>query len=90
MNEQMETFSFSPILNLAEGGKWFLGVTSFEATNSVFIITDENNSFSNTMEGDWSSRGGVETTNKLQNLLQLRFKSDIKLHVEDVRKRVIK
>ena len=40
MNKQIETFSFSPTINLFEEGKWLLGVTSFEATNSVVNITD--------------------------------------------------
>ena len=46
MKKQMKTFSFSTPSNLPEENKWFLGVTSFEATNSVFNKTDENNSFS--------------------------------------------
>ena len=29
----METFSFSPQVNLSEEGKWFLAVISFESTN---------------------------------------------------------
>ena len=41
----METFSFNPPLNVYEEGKWLLTVTSFEATNCVFMITIENNSF---------------------------------------------
>ena len=41
----METFSFSPPINLVEEGKLLLAVTSFEASNFVFIITDDNNSF---------------------------------------------
>ena len=44
MNKQMQIFYFSPI-NLMEG-KWLLAVSSFECTNSVFNITDENNSLS--------------------------------------------
>ena len=46
MNKQMQTFSFPPSKNLVEKGKWLLEVTSFECTNSVFNITNENNSFS--------------------------------------------
>ena len=46
MNKEMQTFSFNPPINLVEEGKWFLGVCSFECTNSVFNITTENNSFS--------------------------------------------
>ena len=45
LKKQMETFSFSTPLNLVEEGKSLLAATSFEATNSVFNITDENNSF---------------------------------------------
>ena len=45
MNKQMQTFSFTPPRNLLEEGKWLLAVTSFECTNSVFDITNENNSF---------------------------------------------
>ena len=48
MNKQMESFSISPALNLGDEG-WLLTVTSFEATNFGFNITDENNSFSITI-----------------------------------------
>ena len=41
----MQTFSFNPPINLIEEGKWLLAVSSFECTNSVFDLTDENNSF---------------------------------------------
>ena len=46
MKKQTETFSFNPPINLSEEGKRFLAVTSFEATNAVFNITNENNGFS--------------------------------------------
>ena len=46
MNKQMQTFSFNPPINLVEESKWLLGVSSLECTNSVFNITNENNSFS--------------------------------------------
>ena len=46
MNKQTQTFSFNPPINLFEEGKWLLGVKSFECTNSVFNITNKNNSFS--------------------------------------------
>ena len=39
MNKQMQTFSFNPPINLVEEGKWLLGVSSLECTNSVFNIT---------------------------------------------------
>ena len=41
----MENFSFDPPINLVEEGKWLLAVTFFEATNSVFNITDETIAF---------------------------------------------
>ena len=61
MNKQMETFSFSPPINLFEEGKWLLAVTFFEATNSVFNITDENNSFSITIPGHWQTKSSEKT-----------------------------
>ena len=51
----MQTFSFNPPINLVEEGKWLLALTSFETTNSVLNITNENNSFSITTPGHWSS-----------------------------------
>ena len=45
-NKQMDTSGCSPPTNFSEGGKWLLAVTSFEKTNSVFKMTDENISFS--------------------------------------------
>ena len=46
MNKQMQTFSFNPPIDLFEEDNWVLAVSSFECTNSVFNITNENNSFS--------------------------------------------
>ena len=77
MNKQLETFSFSPPINLSEEGKWLLAVTNFEATNSVINITKENNSCSFTIPGYSSSRGGSETIVELRELLQLREQNDI-------------
>ena len=51
MNKQRQTFSFNSPINLSEEGKWLPAVTSFEATNSVFLKTNENNSFSITKPG---------------------------------------
>ena len=67
LNRQMESFSFSPELNFFEEKKWLSATTNFEATNSVFCITNENSSFSITAPSHWSSRGRAETFNKLQN-----------------------
>ena len=64
-----------------------MAVTSFGATNSVFNITNENNSFSFTTPGHWFSRGGAETFHKLQKLLELRSENDIELHVKETEKR---
>ena len=55
MNKQMETFSYNPPINLSQKEKWLLAVSSFEATNSVFNITDKTNSFSITTLGHWYS-----------------------------------
>ena len=87
MNMQMETFSFNPAINLSEEGKWLLAVTSFEATNSVFDITNENNRFSITIPGHWNSEDGEELINKLNEILELRSENDIELHIKEVEKR---
>ena len=87
MNKQMQTFSFNPSINLAEEGKWLLAVSSFECTNSVLNITNENNSFSVTIPGHWKSESAEETINELNKLLELRSQNDIDLHVEQVRKK---
>ena len=60
LNRQMETFSFSPKKNLAQDGNWLLEVTRSETTNSVFITSYENESFSTSVAGHWSSRGGAD------------------------------
>ena len=55
MDKQMQTFSFNPPINLIEEDKWLLAVSSFECTNSVFIITNDNNSFSIIIQGHWET-----------------------------------
>ena len=72
---------------MAEESKWLLAVTSLEATNSVFIKTNENNRFSITTPSHWSSRGSAKALNKLQKLLKLTSENDIELHVREVEKR---
>ena len=72
MNRQTQNASFNPSINLVEGGNWLLAVTSFEATNSLFNITNENNLFPISIPRHWSSRGGAETIHKLQPSLKLR------------------
>ena len=43
LKKQVETFPFSPLKKLSGEGNWLLAVTSVETTNTIFIITDENN-----------------------------------------------
>ena len=64
-----------------------LAVTAFETTNSVFIITNENDSFSISTRIYWISNGGSETFFKLRELIKLREGIDIELHFEEVRKK---
>ena len=73
MNKQMETFSFNPPINLNEEGKWLLGVTSLECTNSVFNITNENNSFSIIIPGHYQTKSAEKTIDELKKLLELRY-----------------
>ena len=86
----METFSLNTPINLPEEGKWLLAVTSVEATNSVFQITDESNSFSISTPSHWNSGDGDELVGKLKEILELRYENDIKLHVGEDRKKEIK
>ena len=83
MNRSKQTFSFNPPINLAEEGKWLLGVSSLECTNSVFNITNENNSFSIIIPGHYQTEFAEKITDDLNKLLELK---SLELHVE-VRKR---
>ena len=84
MKKQMQTFSFNPPINLIEEGKWLLGVSSFECTNSVFNISNENNSFSIIIPGHCQTELVEKMINDLNKLLELK---SLELHVEEVRKR---
>ena len=84
MNKQRQTFSFNPSINLIEEHKWLLAVSSFECTNSVFNITDENNSFSIIIPGHYQNKTDEKTIDDLNKLLELRSPE---LHVNEVRKR---
>ena len=55
INRQMQTFSFNPPIILVEEGKCLLAVSSLECTNSVFNITNENNSFSIIIPGHYKA-----------------------------------
>ena len=84
MDKQMQTFSFNPPINLVEEGKWLLAVSSFECTNSVFNITNENNSFSIIIPGHYPNKSDEKTIDNLNKLVELK---SLELHVEEVRKR---
>ena len=89
MNKQMQTFSFNPPINLVEEGKWLLAVSSFECTNSVFNISDENNSFSIIIPGHYETESAEKTIDELKKLLELRSENGIDLHVNQLRKKGI-
>ena len=84
LNKQMHTFSFNPPINSVEEGKWLIAVSSFECTNSVFNITNENNSFSIIIPGHYATEFAENTIDKLNKLLELK---SLDLHVTEVRKR---
>ena len=84
MNKQMQTFSFNPPINFVEEGKWFMAVSSFECTNSVFNITNENNSFSIIIPGHYQTESAENIIDELNKLLELK---SLELHVKEVRKR---
>ena len=83
-SEQRQTFSFNPPINLLEEGKWLIAVSSFECTNSVFNITNENNSFSIIIPGHYQNEFAEKTIEELNKLLELK---SLELHVAEVRKR---
>ena len=84
MNKQIQTFSFNPPINLVEEDKWLMAVSLFDCTNSVFNITNENNSFSIIVPGHYETEFAEKTIDKLNKLLELR---SLELHVAEVRKR---
>ena len=84
MNKQMQTYSFNPPINLLEEGKWFTAVSLFDCTNSVFNITNENNSFSIIIPGHYKTEFSEKVIIDLNKLEELR---SLELHVEEVRKR---
>ena len=89
MNKQRQIFPFNPPINLVEECEWLLAVSSFEATYSVFNITNENNSFSITTQGHWNSNSAQKTIDELIKLIELRSENDIQLHVGQVKKKRI-
>ena len=79
MNKQMQMFSFNPSKNLIEEDKWLLAVSSFECTNSVFNITNENNSFSINIPAHYETEIAEKVIDDLNKLLELK---SLELHVE--------
>ena len=59
-------------------------MSSFECTNSVFNITDENNSFSIIIPSHYPNESDEKTIDNLNKLLELK---SLELHVEEVKKR---
>ena len=84
MKKQTQTFLFNPPINLVEEGEWLLGVSSFECTNSVFKINNENNSRSIIVPVHSETQSAEKMINDLNKLLELK---SLELHVEEVRKR---
>ena len=84
MNKQKQTFSFNPLINLVEEDKRLLAVSSFECTNSVFNITNENNLFSIIIPGHYETEFAEKIIDELNRLLELKT---LNLHVNEVRKR---
>ena len=84
MDKQRHKFSFNPSINLVHEDKWLLAVSSFECTNSVFNITDDNNSFSIIIPGHYETEFAGKIIDELNRLLELRT---LELHVNEVRKR---
>ena len=82
----MQTF-FPPPIVLIEEEKWLLAVTSFEAMNFVFNVTDENNSFSIIISSHWNSKSAGNTIKELNKLLEFKSQYHIELHLQEVRKR---
>ena len=61
-------------------------MTSFDATNSVFIITDENESFLITAPESWIPERGEEPIDILNEILEVRSQNDIELQVKEFEK----
>ena len=83
MIRSKQTYAFNPPINLVEEGKWLLGVTSLECTNSVFNITNKNNSFSIIIPGHYQNKSDEKTIEELNKFLELR---SLELHVKEVKK----
>ena len=74
MTRQVETFPFSRPVNPFEETNWQWAVTKFEATNSLSKRTGGNKSFSIATPSYWTLKSVEETIDKLNEILELRFK----------------
>ena len=81
MSKQMQTFSFNPPINLVEEGKCLLAVSLTDCTNSVFNITNENNSFSIIIPGHCENKSAEKAIDEINKLLELK---PFELHVKEV------
>ena len=70
MKKHMQSFSFNPPINFLEEGKWLLGVSSLECTNSVFNKTNENNSYSIIIPGHYQTEFDGKMINDPNKLLE--------------------
>ena len=61
-----------------------MAVSLFDCTNSVYNITNENNSFSIIISGHYETESAEKTIDELNKLLELK---SLELHVAEVRKR---
>ena len=84
MIRSKQTFSFNPPINLVAEDKWLLAVSLFDCRNSVFNISDENNSFSITIPGHWQNNFEEEIVNTLNGALEVK---SLESHVAAVRHR---
>ena len=83
MIRSKQTFSFNPLLNLVEEGKWLTAVSLFDCTKPLSKITNENNSFSIIIPGHYQTEFAEKMINDLNKLLELR---SLELHVKKVKK----
>ena len=84
MIKPMQMFSFNPPINLVEEGRWLMAVSLFDCTNSVYNITNENNSFSIIIPGHYQNEFAEKTIDELNKLLELK---SLELNVKEFRKR---
>ena len=87
MSKRKGTFSFNPPKNISEEGKRLSAESSFETTNFVFNIPDENNGYSIRTAGHFILEGRKENVDKLNEILELRSQNDFDLHVKEVGER---